>query len=279
LRGLRLWWYGFQKYCIGANAIASTREERVVAGRFLYLTSFLVFLFGLSAQAEVRIFLQDSNGVVWVKYDCTAGEMVRAFALDISVDQGEITGVSGYFRGESRAGATGYGIFPASLRDQLLVGGVTNIDWQASEYTPLASVSDDTEGTLPGLNSFGVTLEFGGLWDSTVPGAVPGSTGTLCALSHSQPANVSISANQSRGGVVSAFPESPITARFEDLLMRPAITSSSVQDGYMNILFGGGELEAATMIDGPWVGTGNFTGFYSEWVGTNQMKFYRVRGP
>jgi hypothetical protein len=32
---------------------------------------------------------------------------------------------------------------------------------------------------LPGLNSSGVTLEFGGLWDPTVPAAVPPATGAV----------------------------------------------------------------------------------------------------
>jgi len=140
----------------------------------------LGFLFVVCARAEVHVYVQDSNGVALVNYECTAGEVVRAFALDVSVDRGEIIGISDFFRGGSKAGSTGYGIFPASLRDHIAVGAGTNIDWNASAYTPLAAVGDLPGGTLPGLNSSGVTLEFGGLWDPTIAAAIPWVTGTLC---------------------------------------------------------------------------------------------------
>ncbi len=243
----------------------------------------LATLFGLvlvySAPAEVRVFLQDSNGVAWLQYECTAGEVVRAFALDVSVDRGQITGIAGYFRGESKPGSRGYGIFPASLRDHLLAGGTTNLDWNATSYSPLAAVSDAPETTLPGLNSTGVTLEFGGMWDPTVSGAVPASAGTLCALSLSQPATVSVAANASRGGIVSAFSETPIEPIFTGIEVRPFLIGTDVHDGYITVRFGGGELETAARIEGPWVGTSDFSGNYTEATGTNQMRFYRVRSP
>ena len=242
---------------------------------------YLIFLIGMaliSARAEVRVSLAETNQVLWVRYECTAGELVRAFALDVSVDAGEITGISNYFRGESRTGATGYGIFPASLRAQLLSTGTTNIDWDASEYSPLASTNDDPEDTLPGLNSPGVTLEFGGLWDPSVLAALPSAAGTLCTLNLSQPANAFIAANLSRGGVVSAFTDGTIEPVFESTLPGPSITAATLQDGAMTILFNGGELESAPRVDGPWTGTGDSSGSYTEPIGTNTMRFYRVRG-
>src|SRR5690242_7617903 len=115
-----------------------------------------------------------------------------------------------FFRGPGSAQATGYGIFPASFRDHL-AGTGSDIDWSSSDYAPLADVTDSPGDTLPGLNSSGVTLELGGLWDPTVAGASPGPSGTLCALQLSQPARVSVSANLTRGGVISAFPGTLIT--------------------------------------------------------------------
>ncbi|HEV2391010.1 MAG TPA: hypothetical protein VG146_01470 [Verrucomicrobiae bacterium] len=236
-------------------------------------------LLAAPAWCEVRVSVQNSNGVAWITYECTAGELVRAFALDVSVDRGQIVGICGFIRGESKAGATGYGIFPASFRDHILAGAGTNIDWSASDYTPLANPADRPNDTLPGLNSSGVTLELGGLWDPTVPAAIPGPAGTLCALQLSEAANVRVSANLSRGGVVSAFAESPIRPIFVAGPVGPSILGTTLQNGVMTVLFNGGELQSADAIDGPWVDTGDSSGNHSEPVGTNQMRFYRVRSP
>jgi len=232
-----------------------------------------------SGRAEVRVFIQGTNGVALVKYECTAGEVVRAFALDVSVDRGAIVGISGFFRGASTARATGYGIFPASFRDHIVVGSATNIDWSGSNYTPLANPADSPGDTLPGLNSTGVTLEFGGLWDPTISAAIPGPMGTLCALTLSQPANVSVAGNVNRGGVVSAFPGTTVQPVFIGGPVGPSITSAALQNGMMTVLFNGGELQTATALDGPWVDTGDLSGSHIELVGTNQMRFYRVRSP
>ena len=42
--------------------------------------------------------------------------------------------------------------------------------------------------------------------------------------------------------------------------------------------FSWGELQAAGRISGPWTGTGNTNGLFTEATG-NSNKFYRVRGP
>jgi hypothetical protein len=257
-------------------------EARPTIARLRLHTGVLGTLLGLllvtSGRAEVRVFIEDNGGVVGLQYECTAGEVVRAFALDVLVDHGQITNVSGFFRGPSRVGATGYGIFPASFRDNFTVAVETNIDWEATNYTPLASSADLPTDTLPGLNSAGVTLELGGLWDPTVPETIPGPTGALCALALSQPATVSVRANVSRGGVVSAFPGSVIQPVFFGAFVGgPSITSATLQNGLMTILFSGGELQTAFSVNGPWNDTGDISGNHIEALGTNQMKFYRVR--
>lgn len=231
-----------------------------------------------SARADVRVFVEDDNGVAWIKYACTAGEVVRAFALDVTVDRGQITAISDFFRGESQSGATGYGIFPAALRAQFTLVAGTNVDWNASDYTPLATVADAPTGTLPGLNSAGVTLEFGGLWDPTVPAAIPAPSDTLCALHLSEGANVTVTTNAVRGGVVSAFPDIPVQPVFTGGFVGPAILSATLQDGVMTVVFKDGELQSAPSVDGPWTDTGETSGTYVETLGTEAMKFYRVRG-
>src|SRR5579864_4403002 len=86
--------------------------NKAVAG-LGFLTALLL---AAPVRGDVRVLIQNSNSVAWVNYECTAGELVRAFALDVSVDSGQIVGISNFFRGPCTASAAGYGIFPASLR-------------------------------------------------------------------------------------------------------------------------------------------------------------------
>src|SRR5262245_29259398 len=172
-----------------------------------WLLAISAWMAALSAPATVRVFVQDVNGVARIQYQCTAGEVVRAFALDVTVDQGIIFGVSDFLVGVSKPGAVGYGIFPASFRDHATVVSGTNVTFDLSQYGPLALPADNPRGTLPGLNSSGVTLESGGLWDLSAPTALPAATGTLCALHLSRAANVVIAPNISRGGIVMSPPD------------------------------------------------------------------------
>lgn len=162
----------------------------------------------------MQVFVQDTNGVAWVKYQFTAGEVIRAFALDVTVDQGVIFGVSDFLVGVSKSGAKGYGIFPASFRDHATVNSRTNVTFDLTQYSPAAVVADYPADTKPGLNSNGITIEFGALWDTSVPAAVPGSSGTLCALHLTRAANVSVAPNNTSGENVSkTFATSNATSR------------------------------------------------------------------
>jgi hypothetical protein len=199
-----------------------------------------LLLLALSASANVLVFVQATNGLACINYNCTAGEVVRAFALDVTVDQGQILGITNYFRG------------------------------------PCTVTADNPGGTLPGLNSSGVTLELGAVWDPTLPAAIPPASGTLCALQISQTANVSVTANLVRGGIVAAPRDVLITPQFTGALVGPAITKASLSNGVITILFQGGELESAPVLGGPWTGTGNTSGSYTEMPGTNAAKFFRV---
>lgn len=235
-----------------------------------------LLLLALSASANVLVFVQATNGLACINYNCTAGEVVRAFALDVTVDQGQILGITNYFRGPCTATAQGYGIFPASFRDKITVSSGSNANWSVSGYSPLAVTADNPGGTLPGLNSSGVTLELGALWDPTLPAAIPPASGTLCALQISQTANVSVTANLVRGGIVAAPRDVLITPQFTGALVGPAITKTSLSNGVITILFQGEELESAPVLGGPWTGTGNTSGSYTEMPGTNAAKFFRV---
>ncbi|MCX6874318.1 MAG: hypothetical protein NTW21_11000 [Verrucomicrobia bacterium] len=158
------------------------------------------------AGAEVRVSVEEAKGLAWLKYQCTAGERIRAFALDVAVDRGQITGISDFLVGPNSASAHGYGIFPAAFRDHVAatVTSGTSANWSASGYNPVASAADAPADTLGGLGTSGVTLEMGALRDPALSAAAPASSGTRCALQLSQSAMVTVAANASRGGVVAS---------------------------------------------------------------------------
>ncbi len=228
------------------------------------------------ARASVQVYVQGSNGLANINYVCTAGEVVRAFALDVTVDSGQILGITNYFRGLSTAAARGYGVFPASFRDNVTVLSGTNADWTPAAYSPLAVPADNPGGTLPGLGSNGVTLEFGAIWDPTIPAAAPPATGTLCALMLSRTARVTVGPNAARGGIIPSPPDLNITPVFTGALVGPAILSATVSNGRMTVLFQSGELETAPSAAGPWTGSGNTSGTYTEVVDGILAKFFRV---
>jgi hypothetical protein len=247
----------------------------VMLNRLLFVS---VCLLAASVHSAVNVSVQDSNGAAAIIYECTAGEVVRSFALDVSVDRGQIVGISNFFRGVSTSAAQGYGIFPAAFRDHITVSSGTNANWDTIGYTPLAVVADRPGDTLPGLGSNGVTLEFGGLWDPAAPAAIPPATGALCVLLISEPAHVSVAANVSRGGVLSSSTDVAITPVFTGAMVGPSvvITGVGVSDGVVTITFEGGELETAPTVAGPWTGTGNSSGTYADPVADAPLKFYRV---
>ncbi len=238
------------------------------------LCSLVLLLY--SARATVQVFVLQTNGLATINYQCTAGEVVRSFALDVTIDSGQILGITNYFRGISTAAARGYGVFPASFRDNVTVLSGTNADWTPAAYSPLAVPADNPGGTLPGLGSAGVTLEFGAIWDPTIAAAAPPSTGTLCALILSQTARVTVGPNAARGGIVPSPPDLNITPVFSGALVGPAILSAAVSNGQMTVLFQSGEIETAPSAAGPWTGTGNSSGNYTEVIDGIPAKFFRV---
>jgi hypothetical protein len=242
------------------------------------LAILISYLFATGAGATVRVFVQDTNGLAAIKYQCTAGEVVRAFALNVTVDNGVILGISNFLRGPGTPLASGYGIFPAAFRDYVTVSSGTNADFTSVNYTPLATVADSPADTLPGLNSSGITLEFAALWDPAAPALAPPSIGTLCLIQISRRANVTISANTSRGGLVAAPSDLSLASQFIAAEVDPeiAILQATITNSVMFILFKGGELESAPALTGPWTGTGNTNGTFTEPVAATGNRFYRV---
>lgn len=233
-------------------------------------------------RAEVNVWVENQEGKAVVKYRCTAGETVRAFALDVTTDQGQFVSISDFFTGPCSLEAKGYGIFPASFRRYATVRSGKEATWDLAKYTPLADPADAPDDSLPGLNSAGVTLELGALWDDTDAFVAPEKEGKLCALELSEPATVTVAENEARGGVVSADPGERLEVKFSGAWVEPPaprILGISVSGSTLAISFAGGELAKATDLDGPWVRTGNRLGQHSEQIRDVKTQFYRVQQP
>lgn len=160
----------------------------------------VVLMVAGTASATVEIVVKNVNGMAEIHYKTTPEEPITAFALDVTVDAGNITGISGFVRGESTAEKPGYGIFPASFAAAISVDPETGevSDWNLDEYTPLANPLHP--GALGGLDTPGVTLEMGALYASQAD--APALEGLLCRLTISEAATMTVGLNAIRGGIV-----------------------------------------------------------------------------
>jgi len=150
-------------------------------------------MFAAPAVAGVTICTQKSGNEVTLTYDASGeAELVRAFALDITVDGATITSV--------KNPNPSYNIYPGSIEINPDTGQITN------EGTPVADAGQ-YDGTLGGLGTNGVTIEMGSLYaDGETP---PAKTGNIITLVLSGPGTVNITENVIRGGVVMEDPDVP----------------------------------------------------------------------
>jgi hypothetical protein len=171
----------------------------------LVLMVVLLLLLTHCVSADVTISVVDKrDGSATIMYDAGAGPLVRAFALDITVEKGTIDAISGYIRGESTAANPGFGIFPGNFNRHITVDPDTSevADWSIAAYTPVADAGDP--GALGGLGTAGITIEMGALYypaDDASPESPP-AAGELCTVTVSEDCTMSIALNELRGGVV-----------------------------------------------------------------------------
>jgi hypothetical protein len=128
---------------------------------------------------------------VTISYDLVdVVELIRAFALDVTVDSELITGYSNP--------NPHYDIYPGSIV----------IDASGNVIDPGTPIADPTyPGTLGGLGTSGVTLEMGSLYQQGEP--PPPSMGELITLTVSEPCWMEIAENTIRGGIVLENPAIP----------------------------------------------------------------------
>ncbi len=140
------------------------------------------------------------SGVVEVSYNCSAAEKVRAFALDITVDNGlVINNIRDFNRGESKVPGGGYGIFPGKFANYI---NASSPNWADTNYTPIGRTTDPN--TKSGLGTGAITVELGTLY---VGPNSPGTSGLLFRLDvntnvGAHDGNLSIALNGTRGGIV-----------------------------------------------------------------------------
>mgnify|MGYP001576604444 CR=1 FL=1 len=160
-----------------------------------------MLLIASPVMATVSVTATDKGaGVVEVRYNCSANERVRSFALDISVNSGlTIDSISDFNVGESNSVKKGYGIFPGTFADWI---NPASPNWANPNYTPVAPVGDPNAQT--GLGTSAITVEMGSLFVGDANR--PPSSGLLFKLGINPhgagSGNLSIVLNNTRVGVV-----------------------------------------------------------------------------
>ena len=157
-----------------------------------------VLLLAVPAMAAVEIIAEDEGGgVVAIKYDARDEDpdLVRAFAFDISVDNGTIDAISDFKVGESNDVEPGYGIFMGSIQINVFGDVVSYGDPVAPGGSP---------GSVGVLGDPNNNIELGSLYYDDVN--APDPCGLLCKITVSESCNVCITENEKRGGIVMEDP-------------------------------------------------------------------------
>ena len=156
----------------------------------------VILMVAAPALATVNITAADLDaegplGVVGIDYEVTEEpNRARAFALEISVTDGNIVAINDFHVGESTVGSSGYGIFPGNI----VITGNT-VDDYGNPVAP--NTAPDTPGQLGGSS---IIIEMGSLFVGD--GNAPGNSGRLCTVTCDTDCLLSIVANALRGKVV-----------------------------------------------------------------------------
>ena len=164
------------------------------------------------ATATVVVTCQDlGGGVAEFSYDAS-GETgnVGGFALDVTVGNGAtIESIFDYKTGVSTAADPGYGIFGFG------------------RSTPVADPI--SLGTLPGLGTYGITIEMGAIYNLAFPEDAPLVSDTLFKIAidwnNATAVNVNIALNAVRGGIVMLGGGSPSEVELNGVTLIPEPTT------------------------------------------------------
>jgi hypothetical protein len=177
----------------------------------------VIFVLAAPAWAVVTISVEPNTpgNSFNIVYDVNEGEKVRAFALDIYVDDDiNIVDVNDFHVGESDSDNPGYGIFPSNFAQHIDPGG-DPIDWDSEDYIPLGNEEDYPDDTLEGLDTNGITVELGSLYVGD--NNDPCDSGTLLRIildaNFPEVNHIGLELNQIRGGVVLEDPNDPVVVK------------------------------------------------------------------
>ena len=219
-------------------------EEKMKKGRLNIMKrsilALAVLMLATPALAEVILTATDEGGcIVAINYDAT-GEpnLVRAFALDVSVTDGTITGVD-------TTGAQPYNIYPGTIDINSTTGVVDYVG------TPVAPAgAPDSPGQL---GSSAIVLETGSLYEKGV-GTPPTASGLLIKIqvNPGESCELCVSPNALRGGVVLEDPDLPVDVNETGActLVEPCGCFPSCHDDYETWL-AMGELHGMPEGEGP----------------------------
>jgi hypothetical protein len=166
--------------------------------RIILILTLLILAAPTLATVTITLEVNPANArQVLIGYVSDEPELIRAFALDITVTDGNIIDVNDYAIGDDNGG---YGIFPGSFADaQVQVNPTTGeVDnWGVAGYSPVAPAGDPD--ALGGIGTGGVTIEMGSLYDT----AAPSMTGILCSVTVDEDVtDLCVEGNAIRGSVV-----------------------------------------------------------------------------
>ena len=145
-----------------------------------------VMLMTAPAMAAVTITVtDDGGGWALIEYDATSeADFVRAFALNITADDANIIDID--------SANASYWVYPGTI-DINDAGGVNDVG------SPIAP--NGSPGALGGLDTNGVTIEMGALFEAGVD-PEPAATGTLLRVQVDGACTVCVVGNSIRGNVV-----------------------------------------------------------------------------
>ena len=191
-----------------AECVALRRKDKK-EGRFimkkiiLALTILAMVVPAIAAPSAVTVTAVDEGGGV-VALNYTSGpNLPRAFALDITVSAGVISDVN-------VTGAQPFNIYMGTIDVNQSTGVID------SNGTPVAPQSDAPGGTQGGLETDGITIEMGSLYEKGVE-PDPCASGLLIKVTVTENCTLSIDENTTRGGIV-----------MEDVSIEPDVTLTGV---------------------------------------------------
>jgi hypothetical protein len=160
----------------------------------------------VTISAEV-VEVADGNAIVEISYQVSDANLVRAFALDINVADGNIIDINNYFVGECNAAEQGYGIFPGTIQ----IDASGNVTDYGSPVAPGGS-----PGACGSLGTSCITIEMGSLYED---GNAPDVNGVLCRVKVDTVPNTLCIAEETaaRGGIV-----------MEDVAINPTVVTGCI---------------------------------------------------